>query len=245
MISVIDRFNQVRMDNPGPDIIEIYKHIPEINELDNRGFPICRPLFSHSSLPTLDLGCKNVAIDNFDFKSPFVYCVFVHHNQELWIKHINLLPEKVLDEIRNGKGMLIFDNTLEGQNVEGNYFIEPFYKNITELGLPAEKIVFITNNFIAEKTHNEWFKNQNVYDKKINLITFMWNVYDVKRLKSLDHLPKNVNIEDEIEYKIKNLENMKHFLKVNRTGRLERNIFMLFLQYYNSLIVYMGRQRSY
>ena len=91
MISVIDRFNQVRLDHPWPDIIEIYKHIPEINEIDNRGFLISRPLFSHSSLPkTLDL----VEVDDFDFKSEFSYCIFVHHNQELWIKHINLLPEK-------------------------------------------------------------------------------------------------------------------------------------------------------
>jgi len=232
MIALIDRFNQVRLDHPGPDIIEIYKHIPEINEIDNRGFLISRPLFSHSSLPkTLDLDI--VEVDDFDFKSEFSYFVYVHHNQELWIKHINLLPEKVLDGIRKGKGMLIFDNTLEGQNVERNYFIDPFYKNITDLGLPAEKIVFITNNFIAEKTHNEWFKNQNVYDKKINLITFMWNVYDVKRLIKNRKLPEKVNIQNEIEYKSKNLENMRHFLKVNRTGRIERNLFMLFLQYHN------------
>ena len=45
MIALIDKFNQVSMGEPSQDIIDIYKHIPEINELDNRGFPICRPLF--------------------------------------------------------------------------------------------------------------------------------------------------------------------------------------------------------
>ena len=45
MIALIDKFNQVSMHDPSQDIVDLYKHIPEINELDNRGFPICRPLF--------------------------------------------------------------------------------------------------------------------------------------------------------------------------------------------------------
>ena len=55
MISLIDDFSQISILNPPPEILEIYKDVPEINEIDNRGFPICRPLFSHSSLPR-DLG---------------------------------------------------------------------------------------------------------------------------------------------------------------------------------------------
>ena len=51
MISLIDKFNQVSMLDMPDSIAKIYKDVPEINEIDNRGFPICRPLFSHSSLP--------------------------------------------------------------------------------------------------------------------------------------------------------------------------------------------------
>ena len=51
MIALTDKFNQVSMHDPSQDIINIYKDVPEINETDNRGEPICRPLFSHSSLP--------------------------------------------------------------------------------------------------------------------------------------------------------------------------------------------------
>ena len=47
MIALIDKFNQVSLHNPSEEIIKIYRHVAEINELDNRGFPICRPLFSH------------------------------------------------------------------------------------------------------------------------------------------------------------------------------------------------------
>ena len=226
MISLIDDFSQISILNPPPEILEIYKNVPEMNEIDNRGFPICRPLFSHSSLPK-ELGLKDVWVDDFDFKLPFVYATYVHHNQRLWTEHINLIPNKVLDGVRNGQGFLLFDNTLEGNRVDGEWFIDPLYKSISELDLPPENVIFVTNNLLAEKTHDEYER-----DKKIKLVSFMWNVYDVQRLIRCKNLPKKVNIQNEIEYKSKNLERIKYFLKVNRTNRPERNIFMLFMNYY-------------
>ena len=226
MISLIDNFSQISMLDPPDEIIEIYKDVPEINEIDNRGFPICRPLFSHSSIPR-DLGLKDVWVDDFDFKLPFVYATYVHHNQRLWTEHINLIPNKVLDGVRNGQGFLLFDNTLEGNRVDGEWFIDPLYKSISELDLPPENVIFVTNNLLAEKTHDEYER-----DKKIKLVSFMWNVYDVQRLIRCKNLPKKVNIQNEIEYKSKNLERIKYFLKVNRTNRTERNLFMLFMNYH-------------
>jgi hypothetical protein len=226
MISLIDDFSQISILNPPPEILEIYKNVPEMNEIDNRGFPICRPLFSHSSLPK-ELGLKDVWVDDFDFKLPFVYATYVHHNQRLWTEHINLIPNKVLDGVRNGQGFLLFDNTLEGNRVDGEWFIDPLYKSISELDLPPENVIFVTNNLLAEKTHDEYER-----DKKIKLVSFMWNVYDVQRLIRCKNLPKKIDIQDEIEYKSKNLEKIKHFLKINRTNRPERNIFMLFMNYH-------------
>jgi hypothetical protein len=231
VISLVDRFNQVSMHDIPPDILEIYKNVPEINEIDNRGFPICRPLFSHSSVPR-DLGLKDVWLDDFDFKLPFVYAIYVHHNQRLWTKHIDLIPNDVLVGVKNGKGFLLFDNTVEGNRIDGEWFIDPFYKSISDIGISADKIIFITNNLMAEETHDEWFENQSVYDKKIKLVSFMWNVYDVQQLIRSKNLPNQVNIQHEIEYKSKNLEKIKYFLKVNRTNRPERNIFMLFMNYH-------------
>ena len=227
MIALTDSFNQVSMTEPSQDIIDVYKHIPEITEKDNRGEIICRPLFSHSSLPnTLDL--DEVEVDDFDFKSEFSYFVHVHHNQELWTKHLDLIPKKVLDGVRSGKGKLIFDNSLEGERIDGRFFINPFYESIDKLNLPTENIYFITNNLIAEKTHNEYNRKD-----KINVISIMWNVFDVQRLKKLKHLPNKINLQNEIDYK--EINSIKYFLKINRTNRPERDLFMLFLQYENLL----------
>ena len=225
MITLIDNFNQVSMHDPSRDIVDLYKHIPEITEKDNRNQIICRPLFSHSSLPNV-LGLEEVAYNNFDFSTEFSYFVHVHHNQPLWAKNIDVIPTKVLDEVRKGNCKLIFDNTLEGKSIEGDEFLNPFYESIDKLKLPTKNIYFITNNLIAEKTHQEYHR-----EDKINVISVMWNVFDVQRLKHQGNLPKKVSVDMEYKYKLVNTLKTKPFLKINRTNRDERDIFMLFLNF--------------
>ena len=224
-LALIDNFNQVSMHDPSQDIVDLYKHIPEINELDNRAQPICRPLFSHSSLPNV-MELEIVEVKDFDFKSKFSYFVHVHHNQPLWAKNLDVIPRKILDEVRSGNGKLIFDNTLEGKSIEGDKFLNPLYESIDKLKLPTKNIYFITNNLVAEKTHQNYDR-----ENKINIISVMWNVFDIQRLKHQGNLPKKVLVDMEYKYKSVNIFKTKHFLKINRTNRDERDIFMLFLNF--------------
>ena len=225
MIALIDKFNQVSLHNPSEEIIKIYRHVAEINELDNRGFPICRPLFSHSSLPSV-LGLKQVERTKFDFKSKFSYFVHVHHNQKLWARHIDLIPKQILDEVRKENCTLVFDNTLDGDRIDGRHLLFPLYGSVKKLKLPAKQVVFITNDLNSEDSHNVYSTQD-----KIKVISFMWNVYDVKRLMKHKFLRNIKNIDTEINYKKKNIEKIKPFLKVNRTNRPERDLFMLFIEH--------------
>ena len=225
MIALIDKFNQVSLHNPSEEIIKIYRHVAEINELDNRGFPICRPLFSHSSLPSV-LGLKQVERTKFDFKSKFSYFVHVHHNQKLWARHIDLIPKQILDEVRKENCTLVFDNTLEGDRIDGRHLLFPLYGSVKKLKLPAKQVVFITNDLNSEDSHNVYSTQD-----KIKVISFMWNVYDVKRLMKHKFLRNIKNIDTEVNYKKKNIEKIKPFLKVNRTNRPERDLFMLFIEH--------------
>ena len=147
MIVLKDAINQSDMCNPTQEVIDIYSHVPEITEIDNRGKTICRPLFSHSSFHyALHLN-KEVWLVDWDGEEEFVYLAHTHHNQRLWVKHINLIPKQVIDGIKNKKGYLLFDNTLEGNRVDGEWFLEPFYKNMKKLDLPPNRVIFVTNNF--------------------------------------------------------------------------------------------------
>ena len=54
---------------------------------------------------------------------------------------IKNIPTKILDEVRKGNCKLIFDNTLEGKSINGDKFLNPFYKSIDKLKLPTKNII--------------------------------------------------------------------------------------------------------
>ena len=64
------------MLNMPDDIAKIYKNVPEMVEIDNRGYEICRPLFSHSDLPR-NFGLKEVQLSDYKGEE-FVYAINVH-----------------------------------------------------------------------------------------------------------------------------------------------------------------------
>mgnify|MGYP001497211120 CR=1 FL=1 len=230
MVSIVDNFNQVSLHNPDIEILKLYKDIPEINEVDPRGYKITRPLFSHSDMPRF-LNSDTIKIEDFDWDKPFLYSVVLHHNNALAAKHLNLIPLVIQQQIKLKRCKLILDNTMEGDQVMS--FYKNIYKSINKLNLPASQIYYVTNSLVAEIEHKNFIASNTHITEHIKVISFMYNVMDVQRLKKLGHLPMHVDIEEEINYKESNFERIKPFLKVNRTGRPERNLFMLFLNKHN------------
>ena len=225
-----DDFNQVELWNASDDILEIYKDVPEINEVDPNGNRMVRPLFSHSTLPFV-MNFKPVDINEIDEDTHYFYFVTLHHHNFLAARHLNLLPEYVLTDLRKGRCKLVLDNTLEGDRVEE--FLEELYKSLDNLNIQPERVTYITSNLLAEDVFKEWYQSQDIKIGKLNVVSFPWNIHDVKRLKREKHLPETVNIEEEIKYKKENFNKLVPFLKVNRTGRPERNLYMLFINKYN------------
>ena len=82
VISIIDDFNQVSLHDPSLEILELYRDVPEINELDARGFAICRPLFSHSDVPSF-FNARYVKDSVFEWDREFIYSVMLHHDNAL------------------------------------------------------------------------------------------------------------------------------------------------------------------
>ena len=242
---LIDDFNQAYLHDASQQIMDLYANLNPykqhtVEEEDNDGNIIRRPLFSHSSLGNREiLNLKGIKLEDYDEKHNTSYIVLIHHHQELAAANLQIIPDKILDYVRVGKCKLILDNTLEGDQVWDFYPI--LYKSLEILKLPPSQIYYITNNLVAEKLHNVYLKN-NSQKNSINVISYMWNVTDTKRLIHEGALPPVVNIEEEIQYKREQWDNVKTFLKVNRTGRIQRNLMMLFFNKFNlidkSLISY-------
>lgn len=223
---LVDNFNQVSLHDPSKEILEVYKDVEEIKETDQSGNPICRPLFSQSDLPHI-LKFNKITPEELEPHTEFYYFVTLHHHNHLAARYLNLLPEYVLNGLRTCKCKLVLDNTLEGDKIEK--FLDEVYKSLNKLQINCDSVYYITSNLIAEETHQTFLKDKMYKGSQIKVISFPWNIYDVKRLISLGHLPKEVNIEKEIKFKKENIDRVKPFLKVNRTCRPERNLFMLFL----------------
>jgi len=235
---LIDDFNQAYLHDASQEIMDLYANLNPyrdhtVEEEDNRGRIIRRPLFSHSSLGQPNaLNLQEIKMEEFDWQSNTSYIVLMHHHQELAAANLQLIPKNILDYIRKGKCKLILDNTLEGDSV--NKFYPVLYNSITNLNIPPSKVYYITNNLIADQIHTQ-YKDHNPRNTYINVIPFMWNVNDVSRLISQKALPATVVVEEEIQYKRDNRGKIRHFLKVNRTDREQRNLMMLFLNKYNIL----------
>jgi len=230
-----DSFNTTTFHNITDKILEMYKDVPEIKEKDSRGYEMIRPLYSLSGLNyTLDINA--IEKNKFKLDDNFYYFLFCHHNLHAVGKYINILPEYVIKSLRDKKCKLILDDSLEGKHIE--FICDSLYPSINNLNIDPSQIFYITNNLFAEKQHNQYIANYNIA-KPINIISYMYNVYDVQRLIHSDNvveggrLPKKLEIENLIEYKKTNLSKIKTFLKINRTGRPERNLFMLYVNKHN------------
>ena len=106
-----DSVNSAVLHNPSPESLELYKNVPEIYDIDNRGFPICRPLFSTSDMHYF-LKLKEKDISELKDVENFLYFTMLHHDNVLAFKHIELLPDNILTATKEKRCKLIFDNSL-------------------------------------------------------------------------------------------------------------------------------------
>ena len=232
-----DAINLARLDKPSEAILYHYKDVPEINDIDANGHLMVRPIFSQTNIDRL-MKLSNGDLAKHD-KGYFTYHTMIHHDTPLVATCLHKLPEKVLEGLRAGNCKLILDDSLEGKPIFE--FLSELYKNTDVLGLKRNKIVYVTNNLFAERDFNTFKTDNPNYTEHIDVISYLYNVVDVKRLKNPKtgleykdaYLPKFVDIDEEIKYKTENLNTTVPFLKVNRTGRPERNLFMLYVNEHN------------
>lgn len=240
MIQVDDFLNNINasLHSPPKVVRDYFADVKEIVEKDQRGYTIVRPPFSHSSLPEV-FGLERVPIEEADLNEPFFYFVGMHHNDVYTAKHLDRLNPLILDAIRKKKCTLVLDNVMEGNQTTD--FYTRLYMSALNLNLPVSQIHYITNNIIADinyakykDTHlsliedaGDTLRNDSKTNLKVHPV--LWNAHDIRRLVKRGELPREVDIQQEIEYKANNLHKIKPFLKINRTGRLERDAFMLWV----------------
>lgn len=238
MVALIHKFNQVSLHDAPKEILSLYSHVEEITDVDERGEIITRPLFSHSDIPFI-LRIPEVEVDTFKWDQPAIYSVFLHHNNPACVRNLDIIPSNILDYVRLGKCKLILDNSKEGDTLKP--LLGDLYDSLKKLKIDPNQVYYVTNNLYAEEYHKKWLINTDI-KTPVNVVVHVHNIQDVQHLMQIGHLPKQVDVQKIYSKRLENESKLRTFLKVNRTARPERDIFMLFV---NKLDLYGKFKISY
>jgi hypothetical protein len=146
---------------------------------------------------------------------------------------VEMLPEKLKEQIRNRTAMVYYDQSWEGfpmiDNV--NYF-EKFYENFSKFQLPSSQFTLATSNLLESTLHDEWCTQNSITDKMTIISANFFaglsaqNTFFGKGIH-------DVTFDDHIEYK--SLNSVTLFNCMNRVTRDHRICFIAMLNYYNLL----------
>ena len=78
MKNLDDYISLASLLEPSPEIVKHYADVPEIVDVDNRGYRMVRPLFAHSDFPAMT-GIERVREDKINYDEEFIYTTMMHY----------------------------------------------------------------------------------------------------------------------------------------------------------------------
>lgn len=171
----------------------------------------------------------------------YIYAVGVHNGPTSWTgigeKEVNIfdiIPTKVLSDMRTKKAFFLIDQSLEGYQTD--WLWKFFHDNCKKYDVPCSSIIYVTGNLIVEDSYNKWLENNRVSDK-IKVIGYphfehdtFGSSIDLKFRKK--PLP---SLEAQLKYKKDNLSKIKSFACLNKRIRSHRVWFYTKL-FHNKLL---------
>ena len=132
------------------------------------------------------------------------------------------LNDIYLNDLRNGRAMLLFDQSLEGYQT--SWMWEYFHSECDCYGINPAQIIYVTGNAIAEELYTEW-SIQNNKPNRLNVITYKHFEMDIKQRAKVD----GINFQEQIEFKRNNLPNIKTYNCLQKRLRPHRIWFYKYL----------------
>ena len=132
----------------------------------------------------------------------YIISTGVNHSPSDWaenkISPFEFLPDYAIDDLRTGKAMVLFDQSLEGY--QSTWLWEYFHTQCESYSIDPRSLIYVTGNLLAESQYKKWrLKNK---ESGINVISYVNFEADMYR-RSLD-LNINVNFQDHLTYKQSN-----------------------------------------
>ena len=144
-----------------------------------------------------------------------------------------------LDDLRNKRAYIIFDNSLEGFHED--WVFNFLHNECDRYNIHPNQVMYITGNLLVEGQYENWLKN-NEQKERIIPISFSYfepDVYnfsmDIENLKEAYESKELPTFDEHFDFKSKNVSDIKLFSFLNFKPRLHR-VHMYKLLFTNNLL---------
>lgn len=143
---------------------------------------------------------------------------------------LEFISKKAINYIKNFPNFYLFiDFTNEG--VTESVFLDNLYKDLVRLGIPFNKVVFITGDYNIDTVLKEWLVQNDRKSDKIHTIYSTWSYPS----KQFDYISSNNFVKLNTINLNKDIKRLHKFLIFNRRIRNHRFYSILYF-YYHDLI---------
>ena len=134
-----------------------------------------------------------------------------------------------LQDLRNGKAMLLFDQSLEGY--QELWLWEYFHSECECYGVNPNQVIYVTGNTIAPEQYKQW-ANENKKTDRITVIPYSHFEDDLKQRAKKDDI---ADFDQNLNYKKSKLDQIKTYNCLQKRLRSHR-IWLYFHLYHAGLI---------
>lgn len=153
-----------------------------------------------------------------------------------WTNLFQHLNERYLNDLQSGKAFLLLDQSHEGYHAD--WLFEWFHRSCDTFSINPRQIIYVTGDMDIEVKYNSWLESNHCASKMLVLgyPIFEASVHtesvNITRIKKL---PPLITIEENIEYKVNNLQDIKLYNCLQKRPRAHR-IWMFANLYFNDLL---------
>jgi hypothetical protein len=164
---------------------------------------------------------------------PYIIPASVNHSPSDWAKDegcLRYLHYDQLQDVKNGKAMVMLDQSLEGYQV--TWLWDYLHQDCQRVGVSPSALIYVTGNMLAETQYNEWV-NQHEINDRVNVISYPLFENDVYEIS------KEMNLSSDYQtvynYKKQNINNIKDYSCLQKRLRNHRIWFYNYLYKENLL----------
>lgn len=114
------------------------------------------------------------------------------------------LSDIYLDDLRAGRAMLMFDQSLEGYQTE--WLWQYFHTECETYRINPKQLIYVTGNAIAEEQYNLWAE-QNQKQDRLSIVVYKHFEMDVKQAAKLD----GIDFQEQIDFKRGRIADIKTY----------------------------------